>query len=795
MLKAKILGITALIILAMVAVLGAATYFIKDNADDAYRQATLEANRNLLNKIIANSVGQMEFNITAITRNTEALAALQEANLEVLKESSVGSYNRLSSGGTINFLHLFDTQGNLVLSHGLTDKQTIGRSQLVSHVIAQGKSKYGLEISGNNELVVSFAFPLFLRGTQVGICVMSKGFASILAEVAKANHAETAIVTFEGKIENTTNKPLFDALTTEFEALKSESFSKIKHAETHFGLSNLPMMNNEGQALASFVVLKDHTQTFTRDTWIKIIAIVGCLGVFAACLAFLYSYINRAFHPLEKTVIVMRQVQEEGDFSRRVEIHNKDDEVGLASTAFNNLMETLQSALSDTNLVMEAVAIGDFNRRVEGEVRGDLNHLKESVNASVDTLERTMVALHNVMNSLCAGDFSQRMDASIEGELKLSVDHAMQTMQTMLDDVGNVMSGVAQGDLTCRVSAQGQGDFARLKQDINASLDVLEQTLADIAFIAQALSDGDLTQSITQDYPGVFGQTKDGINATVANVTAMIVQIRESAAAINLSAREIAAGNQDLSVRTEEQATSLEATATSLSKLNATVRDNADNARQAKELAQQSNETAASGGAMVKRVATTMEEIQGSSRKIADIISVIDSIAFQTNILALNAAVEAARAGEQGRGFAVVASEVRNLAQRSATAAKEIKALIAESSDRVNVGTKSVQEAGQTMDDVVTSFDSVANLVTEISEASREQSVGIDQVTRAVSQMDEVTQQNAALVEEAAAAAENLEEQARNLVQSMNMFKLTETPNYLPTPALRNVTPLRLRAS
>jgi methyl-accepting chemotaxis protein len=209
-----------------------------------------------------------------------------------------------------------------------------------------------------------------------------------------------------------------------------------------------------------------------------------------------------------------------------------------------------------------------------------------------------------------------------------------------------------------------------------------------------------------------------------------------------------------------------------MEELNATVRQNADNARQANELARTSNDGVVRGGAVVKQVVVTMGEIQDSSRKIADIIGVIDSIAFQTNILALNAAVEAARAGEQGRGFAVVATEVRNLAQRSATAAKEIKTLIAESVDKVEGGARLVSEAGSTMDEVVNSFQVVANLVTEITNASREQASGIEQITQAVSQMDEVTQQNAALVEEAAAAAESLEEQARGLVQTVSMFKL-----------------------
>jgi methyl-accepting chemotaxis protein len=301
------------------------------------------------------------------------------------------------------------------------------------------------------------------------------------------------------------------------------------------------------------------------------------------------------------------------------------------------------------------------------------------------------------------------------------------------------------------------------------------------------MAQGDLTRKIEAEYQGIFGQLKDDTNTTVARLCEVIGRIKEASEAINTASQEIAAGNQDLSSRTEQQASSLEETASAMEELNATVKLNADNAKHAQELAQATSTAAARGGEMVKGVVTTMNGIQGSSKKISDIIGVIDSIAFQTNILALNAAVEAARAGEQGRGFAVVATEVRNLAQRSATAAKEIKTLIAESVEQVEGGVGLVQQAGQSIDKVVEGFQEVAGLITEIAGASREQSSGIEQTTQAVSQMDEVTQQNAALVEEAAAAAESLEEQARGLVQAVSMFKLPGDGRRLSTTPMRTI--------
>ena len=288
---------------------------------------------------------------------------------------------------------------------------------------------------------------------------------------------------------------------------------------------------------------------------------------------------------------------------------------------------------------------------------------------------------------------------------------------------------------------------------------------------ANRIAAGDLTVDV---------QVKGGDNSSLLyamkhmqhNLSDIIGRINQAADTITVGAKEVAAGNADLSQRTEEQASSLEETASSMEELTSTVKQNAENARQANQLAAGASDVAVKGGTVVGQVVTTMSSINESSKKIVDIISVIDGIAFQTNILALNAAVEAARAGEQGRGFAVVATEVRTLAQRSAAAAKEIKQLIGDSVHKVEDGTKLVDQAGKTMDEIVSSVKRVTDIMAEISAASQEQSSGIEQVNQAVTQMDGVTQQNAALVEEAAAAAESMQEQAQNLTQAVSAFKL-----------------------
>jgi methyl-accepting chemotaxis protein len=290
--------------------------------------------------------------------------------------------------------------------------------------------------------------------------------------------------------------------------------------------------------------------------------------------------------------------------------------------------------------------------------------------------------------------------------------------------------------------------------------------------VAETVSSGDLTSEIHVGSSDETGQLMSALKNMNSNLVTIVGQVRSGTDTIATASSQIAAGNLDLSSRTEEQASSLQETASSMEELTSTVRVNADNARQANQLAINAADIASRGGAVVSEVVSTMGSINESSRKIVDIISVIDGIAFQTNILALNAAVEAARAGEQGRGFAVVASEVRNLAQRSASAAKEIKALIDDSVHKVDAGSALVDKAGATMDEIVAAISRVTGIMTQIADASEEQQMGIEQVNMAITQMDQVTQQNAALVEEAAAAAASMQDQSARLAESVSVFKL-----------------------
>jgi len=353
-------------------------------------------------------------------------------------------------------------------------------------------------------------------------------------------------------------------------------------------------------------------------------------------------------------------------------------------------------------------------------------------------------------------------------------------------EIATLISAAGKGDLDTRVIENGkEGFFLRLAQGLNSLVKIVDDAVADTGDMLDAMANGDLSKRIEKEYKGSFDKLKRDANTTADKLTEVINRINSSATLVASGAEEISQGNADLSQRTEEQASSLEETASSMEEMTSTVRQNADNAKVANDLAEETCEKAIQGGEVVNRAVTSMSAINESSKKIADIIGVIDEIAFQTNLLALNAAVEAARAGEQGRGFAVVAGEVRNLAQRSAGAAKEIKELIRDSVGKVADGSQLVNESGATLKEIVVSVQRVTQMISDITEASEEQSAGIEQVNKAISQMDEMTQQNAALVEQASAAGESMAEQANEMRRLLNFFSLGQQDTAMISPTMR----------
>ncbi|AOS02981.1 methyl-accepting chemotaxis protein [Xanthomonas oryzae] len=469
-----------------------------------------------------------------------------------------------------------------------------------------------------------------------------------------------------------------------------------------------------------------------------------------------------------------------------------NDETGRLLKAMNKMQLQLHNLISAQADMAKRHEEGQISFRMDaGAFPGDFGSMANDTNALVAAHIKVKLQTIRLIERYAIGDLSEDMPQlpGEKGAITAAMNQVKQNLATMNTEIKQLAQAAANGDFTARGNAeQFQFDFRVMVESLNTLMATADGNLQSLSGLLQSIAAGDLTARMSGDFHGVFAQMRDDANATATQLAEIVNGIKQSAVSIKGAASEIASGNQDLSQRTEQQAASLEETAASMEELTSTVKQNAENARQANQLAIGAASVASQGGEIVSKVVQTMSGIEASSKKIADIISVIDGIAFQTNILALNAAVEAARAGEQGRGFAVVASEVRTLAQRSSGAAKEIKELIDDSVQRVTDGSVLVHSAGTTMGEIVASVQRVTDIMGEISAASQEQSAGIEQVNQTVTQMDETTQQNAALVEEATAAARAMEEQAQQLTEAVALFRLSNDVQTLTgaAPAVRH---------
>ncbi len=498
------------------------------------------------------------------------------------------------------------------------------------------------------------------------------------------------------------------------------------------------------------------------------------------------QYLGRVTQWTDRTELLAR---EQAEAERLEQERRLAAENARIRAALDNVSSAVMVADQDYNIIYLNTALETLFKEAEAELREvlpgfdasslrganmdlfhkDPRHQRAMLDAARSTIDSEVEVAGLTLRIVASPVFDE------QGErIGTAVEWTNRTAEVAVErEVEDIVSAARQGILNRRIPLDGKsGFFRQLSLGMNDLLEVTEKGLSDVARVMRAMAEGDLTQSIEADYQGLFGQVKEDVNKTIQNIEGVIAKLRESADSISTASGEIMAGNNNLSSRTEQQASALEETASSMEQLTSTVRNNADNARQANQVAASASQTATQGGEVVGRAVTAMKEINESSARIAEIIGVIDEIAFQTNLLALNASVEAARAGEQGRGFAVVATEVRNLASRSAEAAKEIKELIQDSVAKVQAGSELVDESGNTLEEIVLGVKKVGDIIAEIAAASDEQSAGIEQVNQAVTSMDEATQQNAALAEQTSAASAQLSDKARELESLVSFFKV-----------------------
>lgn len=531
------------------------------------------------------------------------------------------------------------------------------------------------------------------------------------------------------------------------------------------------------QGLAKKAADDGRATASSSNTMMLVIALIAI----SILLGIAFWVIRNVSQAVDQIVASVSQVVRDMRFTTRLPV--RKDELNAVSQSLNNMLSSLEKAVADANTVIGSIAEGDFSKRIQNTYVGDLDQLKQGINGSADNVACVMKNLEEAMQALKQGEFGFKVETQAPGSyglMLLTVAQSLSELNAVIRDINVIVEQMQQGHFDARVNAKAHGDLLVMKDNFNSSMEMTAQVIRSIVEVVEAQAHGDLTKQLPSGtYRGLFHDLKNAMNYSAEAVKDKVVVAMSAALVVNDAASQVSQGSSDLSSRVQEQAAALEQTSATMHQMTSAVEANTENATRVAALAHQVQGQSSDGVAVMQQTIEAMRSIQAASSKIADIVSIIDSIAFQTNLLALNAAVEAARAGEHGRGFAVVASEVRALAGKSADAAKDIKGLIEDSVQRIDAGTKLADKSGEMLTQISGSVREVATMIEAISSASKEQTTGISQVHLAIADIDRVTQENAALVEETTAAAESLSSEANGLRESMAFFK-TGTTNPMP---------------
>ncbi|MFA6700931.1 MAG: methyl-accepting chemotaxis protein, partial [Thiomicrospira sp.] len=682
-------------------------------------------------------------------------------------------------------VHVFDAKQHSFIKSWAPNNYGEGiRNALVSNVYKNKVFNGSITLTRNGPALLGVA-PILHRGEVIGAVAVTGGFGVVVRDL-KAEGIDWVMLWDDAYIqrnyaslaETVKHNARFDSkhivahnnwFSSEVvDQLKRAGFKTVQQGESAIYLqddliyADLPSFDESGEELGRYLFVHSakKLQDMVAEQTKSVLMTLGLIALVVALIMWVLMWLvnRRVVQPVVVLAKTMKDISDSGDFGHRVAV-NSADEVGRMAMSFNDLLTETQAAIHSTNKVVDALARGRFDLRIELPLKGDLYKLKQGVNQSADSIALTMAELAKAMQALSQGAFSIQMDVQGEGAYRAMVQDANQAMHSLnltVSDIVDVMSFMQQGKYQHRVQAEAKGDLLTLKVGINESMQALESAMNDIVRVVVAQSNGDLTNKITADYHGELRILKEAVNNTADKLVEVVSQAIDASCVVSTAAAEVLEGSGSLSQRVQEQAAALEQTSSSMEQMNAAVQANTENAQQTAHVAHQVQSEVKQSAEVMQQTIAAMNAIQESSHKIAEIVTLIDGIAFQTNLLALNAAVEAARAGDHGRGFAVVAGEVRALAQKSAEAAKDIKGLIDESVTRIDEGTKLASQSGEVLQGINQSINGVADMISQIAQASAEQSQGIKQVHTAIAQIDSVTQQNAALVEETSAASESL---------------------------------------
>ncbi|MGC9387065.1 MAG: methyl-accepting chemotaxis protein [Hydrogenovibrio sp.] len=795
----------------------ATTLYLNDIAPIEQQELTREAKatQTLLDNHIHNKVVSVMdlaasvsgFNEVSQTLNGTLPKSLLKAELADIRQH----YARITDYQNIR-VQVYRDDASPFMNSWSNPPAKAPQNPLLQAMQQSGKVTGGLTVDTHDMgLGVTGYAPVFADERLVGAVAVSSGLASVVGELKQQGIDWVMLLnrdTFSAGLPTSLkNNQAFSetrilASNGWFDANSVEAFQSVFNAPQEASEAvafiqdnrlyiSLPAYNADGQLIGRHLLMRaadpilNKVAAAEQQALLTIVELLLLIVFIVGTLIWLMK--QRAIKPLMQLSETMRKMRETGRFNERVNLINNGDEINDIVNHYNSFVGNVQQSFTNINDVMASLAKGHLDVAVTGHFKGDFEIMQNAINTSVSNIRNIMSELTRVVNGMSRGQFDLAVNSEVDGDFKRLLDDLLATMTTIestIQAIVNVMDKMKNGKFRHRVDIEAHGHFKHLKDGVNDSMDALENAIKDLTRIVVAQSNGDLTHKITTDYHGELRILKEAVNNTADKLVDVVANAIEASQIVSTAAQEVSQGSANLSERVQEQASALEQTSATMQQMNAAVQNNSEIAQNTAKITLEVQAKANSGSEVMQQTLEAMTQIQGSSHKIAEIIGLIDGIAFQTNLLALNAAVEAARAGEHGRGFAVVAGEVRALAQKSADAAKDIRQLIDESVGRIDKGTELATETGEVLKGITGSIDQVAEMINQIAQASMQQSEGIQQVHHAIGQIDGITQQNAALVEETSAASESLSEQADHLQRDMAFFQ-TEAAQ---TPGLRRVT-------
>lgn len=769
-LKRKIEIFTVAVVLITVGILAVA-FTLNSMQTKEQLKTSIAGKQDVIAKmIIDQAVGEMEKSIFSFTREAKLINAIREDNRQVIAERTNTTANLLEATGVTTNIRILSKENDLLFSRNDSESGQFNL-KLATQTVNQMELVRGVEKVGESEPEIHFLFPIAPRGEVLAVVDMTLSYSHLISTAAELSNNALFLYDLSGKFAMGTDDNLGKVLNSLDIDVKEFSMSEAESDNRIYNVVSQPVLDSFGNPVAYQVSLSDATDLKASE---NLAFNIGALFVFIWLLIAFFTIkfiLGRSFKPLLSMQSTVSEIQLNGDLSLRVDIQ-ANDEIGQAAKSINEMISMVESVLNESNQVMDAVSNGDFKQRVAKSYNGGFELLKDSVNASVESVDVTMQQLNRVGMAISEGDFSVRMDSQVKGEIRNTINDSMTSMSIVVKDISQVLNEMAKGNFGEQVTADAKGELKSLVENVNSSIQQTSLALDDIARVISALSEGDLSQTIVSQYQGKFAQVSDGLNTSIKNLSELISETTMGVHSLSGNVNQIYQGSQDLNDRTQTQAASLEETTATMEQITHAVNQTTDNAREANRLASSARTQADEGAVVMRSTIDSMADIKQASHRIEEIIGLIDSIAFQTNLLALNAAVEAARAGEHGRGFAVVAGEVRNLAGKSADAARDIKSLIENAVEAVGQGTERAEKSDEALQTITESIRQVSDIVAQITEASGEQSNSISQIGSAVSEIDNATQQNAALVEETSAAAEAMRDEANVLGQLVGKFKV-----------------------